>query len=89
MSVINNSSSQSRSLGTIACPVCKEQIPLQPKEGNPRRVVAKHACGGQPYRTVLEKDAPDFPPLALLDRIEQTEYQGDQTPAYPIKKKKR
>jgi hypothetical protein len=77
-----------RAYGTIACPVCTQQIPLQPKEGNPHRVVAKHACHGQPYRTVLEKDAPDFPPPTLMDRMEQTEH-TEETASLQTKKKKR
>jgi hypothetical protein len=65
----------SRIYGTIKCPVCNAaDIPLEPKEGNPLRVVARHACMGQPIRTVLEKDAPEFPPAMLIDRIEQTEH---------------
>ena len=80
-----------RAYGMIACPVCKAQIPLQPKEGNPLRVVARHACGGQPYRTVLEQDAPAFPPPTLKDRIDQTEHTEEQNAptVYPYQKKKR
>ncbi len=78
----------SRAYGTVACPICSAQIPLQQKEGKPNRLVAKHACGGQPYRTVLEKDAPEFPPANLIDRIEQTEH-TEETASVPIRKRKK
>jgi hypothetical protein len=85
---MSGTNSISRAYGTVACPVCQVQIPLQQKEGNPLRLVAKHACKGQPYRTVLERDTPQFPPATLVDRIDQTEH-TDETAMFPIKKKKR
>ena len=61
------------------CPACGVEIDLLPKQDNPVRLVAFHACGGLGMRQVLEVDAPDYPPVLLRDRLEQSEHSSKKT----------
>ena len=47
---------------SINCPQCGKEIQLQPKEGNPARLIAFCYCDGRKLRAVYETDAP-VPPV--------------------------
>lgn len=54
----------------VPCPECQALITLQPKAGDPTRLVAFHDCGGR-NRAVIETDAP--PSLSLEERLQPSE----------------